>query len=1198
MKKIIKISIAFLLFIVSNFNCNAQLYPVQLTPIFKSPYSIKISDYAASMDTKMQLLINPTDLSINNRQVRLKLYIQGNGLNIQSSDYVQGQKPIYINGGELQTLTNTDIASLFRLENLQGITASQYALGLPEGAYSFCFEMYDFVTNQKISQKSCASLYLILNDPPLLNTPQKNEQIAESDFPNIIFTWTPRQINATNVSYKFELKQLLDPSLDPQIVFQMAPVLYEETLFGTALLYNLSMPVLTPGMRYAWRVRAVSTTGLSENAIFKNDGYSEIYSFKYTQRCNAPTFALSEIVSPSTVKITWQGTPDHTKYQVQYRKKAITETNKRGKTTEKTFEWFSSYSLNNQVLLTNLEPETEYEFRVGSSCTTEAEGIQSFTYSNTNTFAMPKKENAIASYNCGIKPNLSITNKTPLNNLIQSETFTAGDFPVTVLELGKEHSPYTGKGYIIVPYLADTKIAVEFKDILINTDYQLISGVVETAYNSKWDNVVDVSNLLESAQTLINQIKTAIEEQLEAGILTKDEADNFTEQYTEQEEILNKVIDNDKLLQEQIANEKEADKEISQEQKDQLEANNELKKDVHDKLQEIASKLNIKTGSGSRETDGYFQGLLPLANSSGTIQLKQVDGNGFVKIDSEDTNFLKTYSATISGKKYTFVFTTSNSSKEKIDEAKKMTDNPTDGIVIYNHYDFKKNKLGYKVNFSKENYRNSKGYTQESLTDLFAFGLNNELDNITSASDWGSEIFKLASLLDDNFQNIIDKGDSSWFTKEGLEEVEKAIDFLQKCKTLYATQEGYIPRCLWDHNKNISYVSDMAFSSGFADGLIETGVGTVQMVNFAKCWNFTEANFYTANCTNIRLKTIEIAKIAYQTFSDFENFKTVASDAWGNIKDYTDETASFDNQGRYNQGKIVFNVVSLFIGAGEAKAIIKGETTLVAVIKESALAYRQLPKAISKAILKSSKNLKVVLQKTGTEFYLFYKLNTTELKLGTIANGTFKPDHWLTVGERLEKIENCVYLSPEGKIVTSSLEVVRKDGVVGVKVVEGVEKFNDYINGLVDANKFISEGKFIEGIKKIDLMGGKVSQLGDNFVNIDIQATKGINGSVTDLDKFIKSNSIDEIVCNSPQVEFLEQASIVMKKDAKIYINGTLKNKYFKHILKGKVEQYGFKVLEEQTILNPRFKNLKFYLSDSMTEMDKELIKTTILIKE
>ncbi|OXG00769.1 hypothetical protein B0A64_19280 [Flavobacterium araucananum] len=467
----------------------AQLYPVQVTPVFNSPYSIKISDYATSMDTKMQLLINPTDIAIAQRQVRLKLYIQGNGLNVQSSDFIQGQRPIFINGGELQTLTNTDIAALFRLENLQGISPAQYANGLPEGMYNFCFELYDFVTNQKISQKSCASLYLILNDPPLLNTPQKNEQIASTDFPNILFTWTPRQINATNISYKFELKQLIDPTLDPQFAFQMSPLLYEETLFGTALLYNLSMPILTPGMRYAWRVRAISTTGLSENAVFKNDGYSEIYSFKYTASCAAPTFLLSEAQGPKSEKITWEGIPEHTRYQVQYKKQDV-----------RNAQWFSSNSLNTQSLLTNLEPGVTYQFRVGSSCDPETDGVQSFTYSGISTFTTPTQTNGVPAYNCGIIPQINIQNQKILDNLIQSETFKAGDFPVTVLELEEKHSPYSGHGYIIVPYLADTKIAVQFKNILINTDYQLISGVVETSYNPDWKNVTDVEDFTGEGQ--------------------------------------------------------------------------------------------------------------------------------------------------------------------------------------------------------------------------------------------------------------------------------------------------------------------------------------------------------------------------------------------------------------------------------------------------------------------------------------------------------------------------------------------------------------------------------------------------------------------------------------------------------------------------------------------------------------------------
>jgi hypothetical protein len=478
--------VLFLFFCVTGY---AQLYPVQLTPVFNSPYSVKISDYATSMDTKMQLIINPTDISISQRQVRLKLYIQGNGLNIQSSDYVQGQRPIFINGGELQTLTNTDIAALFRLENLQGISPAQYANALPEGMYNFCFEMYDFVTNQKISQKSCASLYLILNDPPLLNTPQRNEQIASTEFPNILFTWTPRQINATNISYKFELKQLIDPTLDPQFAFQMSPILYEETLFGTALLYNLSMPILTPGMRYAWRVKAISTTGLSENAVFKNDGYSEIYSFKYTASCAAPTFLLSESQSSKSVKITWEGIPEHTRFQVQYKKQDVHNA-----------QWFSTYSLNTQSLITNLEPGVTYQFRVGSSCDPVTEGVQSFTYSGVSTFTTTTDTNGVPAYNCGIVPQINIQNQKPLTNLIQSETFKAGDFPVTILELKGENSPYSGKGYIIVPYLADTKIAVEFNNIVVNTDYQLISGVVETSYNPEWKNVTDTEDFTGEGQ--------------------------------------------------------------------------------------------------------------------------------------------------------------------------------------------------------------------------------------------------------------------------------------------------------------------------------------------------------------------------------------------------------------------------------------------------------------------------------------------------------------------------------------------------------------------------------------------------------------------------------------------------------------------------------------------------------------------------
>ena len=483
MGKIVQKIIASLLLFTSLLGM-AQVYPVQMTPVFHVPYSSRLSDYANSMDVRMRLLVNTTDIGINNRQVRLKMYVQGNGIQAQSSEVVVGMNPIYINGGELLTLTNLELAPLFRLENLEGMSPSQYANALPEGLYTICFELYDFLTNQKISQKSCAQLYLMLNDPPLLNTPSRNESIAVSDFPNILFTWTPRQINATNVSYQFELKEILDPTIDPQIGFLTSPILYEEELRSTALLYDVSKPNLLPGKRYAWRVRAMSTSGLSLNNVFKNDGYSEIYHFTYASHCPAPTFILSEAVSARSVRVSWLGDKSHTKYHVQYRKSNVAGA-----------EWFEVYTMNTQTTLSDLEAGVSYEFRVGGSCEPAVLGnTATFTYSGINQFSMPATGTATTSFTCGLNPTIAIANQTPITNLIVSETFTAGDFPVKILEL-TGNNPYTGKGYIIVPYLADTKIAVAFNNITVNTNYQLIKGVVETTYNPEAPNISDVEDL-------------------------------------------------------------------------------------------------------------------------------------------------------------------------------------------------------------------------------------------------------------------------------------------------------------------------------------------------------------------------------------------------------------------------------------------------------------------------------------------------------------------------------------------------------------------------------------------------------------------------------------------------------------------------------------------------------------------------------
>ncbi|MCG7501616.1 fibronectin type III domain-containing protein [Tenacibaculum sp. Mcav3-52] len=463
----------------------AQRYPVQVTQTIIPPYSTKLSDYATASDVKFRLNLLLTDVVANNKQVRLKLHIKGNGFDIQSTDFVTGASQVILNGGVLQQFTNIDLAAYFQPNNLIGISPQQYNKPLPEGMYSFCWEVYDAYTNQQLNHPTagCSNVYLVLNDPPFLNLPYKGDQIVAQDPMNIIFQWTPRHTNATNVSYEFELRELWDTQVDPQAAFLASPNYYSETTYTTTLLYNIGKPTLLPNRRYGWRVKAKSTTGVSENSIFKNDGYSEIYYFTYTNACYPPTFVLSEVVAKDRIKLTWQGHPDHKKYHVQYKRADIPDA-----------EWFEVYTYNTQAQISNLREGKTYMFRVGGTCNELTDFDQNYSYSHMSQFTMPAKDEMGSSYNCGIIPEIQIDNNDPLKNIGINETFTAGDFPVTVKQIQGGNGTFTGVGYIVVPYLGDTKIAVTFDAISINTDYQLIEGVVKTTYDPTWGDVEDTND--------------------------------------------------------------------------------------------------------------------------------------------------------------------------------------------------------------------------------------------------------------------------------------------------------------------------------------------------------------------------------------------------------------------------------------------------------------------------------------------------------------------------------------------------------------------------------------------------------------------------------------------------------------------------------------------------------------------------------
>ena len=521
---------------------NAQFFPVQVSPRLIPPHSLKLSDYATTTSEKLLVNLLVTDANESFLQVRLRLSITGKGVNLRSTNFVLNATPIQLSAGEPLRLSNLDLRPYFDILNLEGITPRQYQTPLPDGLYNFCFEVFDWTTGRRLSEKRCALAYLVLNDPPFLNLPQRGELIPARDFQNIIFQWTPRHINATGVSYEFELRELWDAGVDPQTAFLSSPNLYKGTTLSPTLHYGPGETSLLEGKTYGWRVRALVSDGISETAVFKNKGYSEIYHFTYTEPCDEPKYLLAKAENTSTEEISWQQNPKHLNYKIQYRKASTSseanedlsglsgkekrEKRKEIRTARRGVQnrvWFEKETTQTTQKLYFLEAGTTYEYRVGGQCLLNG----GFSYTQINTFTTPRKEEA-NDYNCGIPPEIVITNQDPLQQLVVNDVFTAGDFPVTVQEVysssgrSGEGGSFSGWGFITVPYLADTQLRVEFNNIGINTDKQLITGVVETVYDTDFateggnDGMDDISDELEALEELAEQLVETIIEEINA----------------------------------------------------------------------------------------------------------------------------------------------------------------------------------------------------------------------------------------------------------------------------------------------------------------------------------------------------------------------------------------------------------------------------------------------------------------------------------------------------------------------------------------------------------------------------------------------------------------------------------------------------------------------------------------------------------
>lgn len=308
----------FLILLLAAKEGQAQFFPVQATFYAKPPYPVLLSDYANPQGKSLTLKVLLRDLTLGPTQVYFRFRVASNRVNYINLLRVG---PVFtLTPGVTSTFTQADFGTYFTANQLN-VSPFVYAVPLPEGIYTFSVEIMDALTNKALSKvEQSPPMWLVVNDPPILNLPLNNSNVKTQNPQNLIFQWTPRHRQASTVEYEFALTELLVPDNftgNLQNIFLSQPAYYQTTVSTTSFLYGPTLPPLIAGRLYGFRVRAKAKDGFEEVGLFRNNGYSEIFIFRYGESNRAPRLISARWDYDGKALLNWDAVEQHTGFEVQ-----------------------------------------------------------------------------------------------------------------------------------------------------------------------------------------------------------------------------------------------------------------------------------------------------------------------------------------------------------------------------------------------------------------------------------------------------------------------------------------------------------------------------------------------------------------------------------------------------------------------------------------------------------------------------------------------------------------------------------------------------------------------------------------------------------------------------------------------------------------------------------------------------------------
>ena len=196
-------------------------------------------------------------------------------------------------------------------------------------------------------------------------------------------------------------------------------------------------------------------------------------------------------------------------------------------------------------------------------------------------------------------------------------------------------------------------------------------------------------------------------------------------------------------------------------------------------------------------------------------------------------------------------------------------------------------------------------------------------------------------------------------------------------KEYYDIKEGLIPKDWWMAGFVDPYVA------GIIDGAWEVLVGVYDVAVFIQAYKITEEFYWTEEAKEIRKNTKEFGKFLIELWKSEETRNTFKEQIKNEINQYIDNITCLEVECQYLQGKLIFDVATVFFGVSEAKTLIKGEKLTLSIVK----VVRELPKNIGK-IITSAKGTGLKIRKIGDDLIKIVKESGDEV--GEIINKQLK----------------------------------------------------------------------------------------------------------------------------------------------------------------------------------------------------------------